>query len=169
MDPICPLSIRSVMIYFLIIFGSLPINTNSRALNGQSVSELCKEVSNTEYFRLPNEKQCREVVRCSPLGLITLRCPIGMAFDVDRQVCDLVRDIENCGHHESKQARNSRSMDSWRIIKELTKKSGNENLMDQSYSKRDVLDPFQGHTFGKRSIVTEIPDRIQTDEFFPSR
>ena len=47
-----------------------------------------------------------------------------------------------------KQGRDLHLVDSWRVIRELSRKPLDKSLMDRGYAKRDVLDPFQGHTFG---------------------
>uniref|UniRef100_A0A1B0DCJ6 Uncharacterized protein n=1 Tax=Phlebotomus papatasi TaxID=29031 RepID=A0A1B0DCJ6_PHLPP len=61
-----------------------------------------------EYFRLTTEGDCRDVVRCDNAGengitrLATVRCPIGLAFDVTRQTCDWKSNVKNCDQLGSK-------------------------------------------------------------------
>ncbi|KRT82489.1 Carbohydrate-binding protein [Oryctes borbonicus] len=67
-----------------------------------STEELCENRSADEYFRLTTEGDCRDVVRCdsnSDTGatrLASVRCPVGLAFDVDRQTCDWKTNVKNC-------------------------------------------------------------------------
>jgi len=57
---------------------------------------LCKDKNAGEFFRLvAGSKQCRDVVSCTDEGLQALRCPPGLAFDLEKQTCewkDLVND-----------------------------------------------------------------------------
>lgn len=63
--------------------------------------ELCRGRSPSEYFRLATDDDCRDVVRCSVQGLLALRCPSGLAFDVDKQTCDWRNNVKNCQQVES--------------------------------------------------------------------
>ena len=59
-----------------------------------SVEELCVGRPPEEFFRLTAEGDCRDVVRCDRAGiagtirLASIRCPSGLAFDLDQQICD---------------------------------------------------------------------------------
>jgi len=57
---------------------------------------LCKDKNAGEFFRLvAGSRQCRDVVSCTDEGLQALRCPPGLAFDLEKQTCewkDLVND-----------------------------------------------------------------------------
>jgi len=57
---------------------------------------LCQDKNAGEFFRLvAGTKQCRDVVSCADDGLQALRCPPGLAFDLEKQTCewkDLVKD-----------------------------------------------------------------------------
>ena len=59
-----------------------------------SVEELCDNRPPQEFFRLTAEGDCRDVVRCDRAGiagtirLASIRCPSGLAFDLDQQICD---------------------------------------------------------------------------------
>lgn len=64
-------------------------------------AELCKGRSPSEYFRLTADEDCRDVVRCSVQGLLALRCPSGLAFDIDKQTCDWKANVKNCEQLES--------------------------------------------------------------------
>jgi len=67
-----------------------------------NVNELCKDRTDGEYFRLTTEGDCRDVVRCDRAGqsgvirLATVKCPNGLAFDLDRQTCDWKANVLNC-------------------------------------------------------------------------
>jgi len=68
----------------------------------QSVEELCVDRPPTEYFRLSTEGDCRDVVRCDRAGtagsirLASVKCPSGLAFDLNQQTCDWSSKVKNC-------------------------------------------------------------------------
>jgi len=68
----------------------------------QSVEELCVDRPPTEYFRLSTEGDCRDVVRCDRAGtagsirLASVKCPSGLAFDLNQQTCDWRSKVKNC-------------------------------------------------------------------------
>lgn len=68
----------------------------------QTPEQLCENRPPEEYFRLSTEGDCRDVVRCDRAGiagairLAAVRCPAGLAFDVDRQTCDWKAKVTNC-------------------------------------------------------------------------
>lgn len=66
-------------------------------------AELCKGRPPHEYFRLTADDDCRDVVRCSVQGLLALRCPSGLAFDIEKQTCDWKSNVKNCAQLESMQ------------------------------------------------------------------
>ncbi|CAL1270360.1 unnamed protein product [Larinioides sclopetarius] len=74
----------------------LSVSIVKRQLDGQNDAELCKDRSPSDYFRLTSEDDCRDVVRCSVQGLLALRCPSGLAFDIDKQTCDWKNNVKNC-------------------------------------------------------------------------
>ena len=59
-----------------------------------SVDELCQGRPDDEFFRLSTHGDCRDVVRCDRAGvagtvrLASIRCPSGLAFDLNKQICD---------------------------------------------------------------------------------
>jgi len=67
-----------------------------------SVEDLCKGRPANEYFRLSTEGDCRDVVRCDRAGiagtirLAQVKCPSGLAFDLQRQTCDWKAKVDNC-------------------------------------------------------------------------
>ena len=70
--------------------------------NNENEAELCRGRQPSEYFRLTSDDDCRDVVRCSVQGLLALRCPSGLAFDIDKQTCDWKSNVKNCQQLESK-------------------------------------------------------------------
>lgn len=71
----------------------VPVPISSDALNDK---DLCEGRSPAEYFRLTADDDCRDVVRCSVQGLLALRCPAGLAFDIEKQTCDWKDHVKNC-------------------------------------------------------------------------
>ena len=67
-----------------------------------NINDLCKDRPDNEYFRLTTEGDCRDVVRCDRAGvsgiirLATVKCPNGLAFDLDLQTCDWKANVKNC-------------------------------------------------------------------------
>ena len=59
-----------------------------------TVADLCKGRPPNEYFRLTTRGDCRHVVSCEGAGiagtirLASVKCPSGLAFDLERQTCD---------------------------------------------------------------------------------
>jgi len=64
--------------------------------------QLCKGKEPGEWFRL-STKDCRDVIQCTEAGLQALRCPHGLAFDLELQTCDWNDNVQkkgNCGKKE---------------------------------------------------------------------
>jgi len=67
-----------------------------------NVEDLCRNRPPTEYFRLTTTGDCRDVVRCDRAGiagtirLASVKCPSGLAFDLERQTCDWKAKVDNC-------------------------------------------------------------------------
>jgi hypothetical protein len=58
---------------------------------------LCADKRNEELFRLQTGKtNCRDVVQCTDSGLQAIRCPPGLAFDVEKQSCNWRQFVDNC-------------------------------------------------------------------------
>jgi len=58
---------------------------------------LCQDKNAGEFFRLvAGAKQCRDVVSCSDSGLEALRCPPGLAFDLEKQTCEWRELVKDC-------------------------------------------------------------------------
>ncbi|XP_050711468.1 chitin deacetylase 1-like [Eriocheir sinensis] len=56
---------------------------------------LCAEKGPGEWFRLA-VTDCRDVIQCTEAGLQALRCPHGLAFDLELQTCDWKGNVKNC-------------------------------------------------------------------------
>merc|ERR1712018_478477 len=51
--------------------------------------QLCADKGAGEWFRLETgEDKCRDVIQCTASGLQAIRCPAGLAFDIEKQTCD---------------------------------------------------------------------------------
>lgn len=70
-----------------------------------SPEKLCKDRKSNEYFRLTADSDggdCRDVVRCDRAGLAgtirlaAVRCPAGLAFDIQTQTCNWKAKVNNC-------------------------------------------------------------------------
>jgi len=58
---------------------------------------LCKDKNAGEFFRLvAGDRNCRDVVACAEGGLQALRCPPGLAFDLEKQTCEWKGAVKNC-------------------------------------------------------------------------
>merc|ERR1712203_1132530 len=52
-------------------------------------AKLCEDKSSGELFRLKSGKDnCRDVIQCTAAGLQAIRCPPGLAFDLEKKNCD---------------------------------------------------------------------------------
>jgi len=59
--------------------------------------KLCQDKSAGELFRLKAGKDaCRDVIQCTAAGLQAIRCPPGLAFDLEKQTCDWKWAVKNC-------------------------------------------------------------------------
>jgi len=59
--------------------------------------KLCRGKSSGELFRLKaGEDSCRDVIQCTAGGLQAIRCPPGLAFDLEKQTCDWKWAVKNC-------------------------------------------------------------------------
>jgi len=67
------------------------------AQDDDAASKLCEGKSSGEMFRLQAGKNnCRDVVQCTASGLQQIRCPPGLAFDLEKQTCDWKAAVTNC-------------------------------------------------------------------------
>jgi len=73
------------------------------------ITSLCTGKEPLEFFRLSASDKngsssfdCRNVVQCTDSGLQGIRCPPGLAFDVDRQTCDWKNVVDNCDQRTKK-------------------------------------------------------------------
>lgn len=60
--------------------------------------ELCRGKGAGEWFRLVggDGDNCRDVIQCTTSGLQAIRCPAGLAFDIEKQTCDWKDQVGNC-------------------------------------------------------------------------
>jgi len=59
--------------------------------------QLCQDKGAGEWFRLETGKdKCRDVIQCTASGLQAIRCPAGLAFDIEKQTCDWKASVKNC-------------------------------------------------------------------------
>merc|ERR1711953_62269 len=59
--------------------------------------QLCSDKGAGEWFRLETgADKCRDVIRCTASGLQAIRCPAGLAFDIEKQTCDWKSSVDNC-------------------------------------------------------------------------
>merc|ERR1739838_1165600 len=59
--------------------------------------QLCQDKGAGEWFRLETGKdKCRDVIQCTVSGLQAIRCPAGLAFDIEKQTCDWKASVKNC-------------------------------------------------------------------------
>merc|ERR1711981_669531 len=59
--------------------------------------QLCSDKGAGEWFRLETGKdKCRDVIQCTASGLQAIRCPAGLAFDIEKQTCDWKASVKNC-------------------------------------------------------------------------
>jgi len=58
---------------------------------------LCKDKGAGEWFRLETgDDKCRDVIQCTASGLQAIRCPAGLAFDIEKQTCNWKASVNNC-------------------------------------------------------------------------
>eukprot|EP00092_Neocalanus_flemingeri_P012213 GFUD01013168.1.p1 GENE.GFUD01013168.1~~GFUD01013168.1.p1 ORF type:complete len:532 (-),score=107.90 GFUD01013168.1:129-1724(-) len=85
-----PLKLLTV---FLVIAGVFGQDDDELALE----KKLCQDKSAGELFRLNAGKDsCRDVIQCTAGGLQAIRCPPGLAFDLEKQTCDWKWAVTNC-------------------------------------------------------------------------
>merc|ERR1712241_844257 len=59
--------------------------------------QLCSDKGAGEWFRLETgQDKCRDVIQCTSSGLQAIRCPAGLAFDIEKQTCDWKDSVKNC-------------------------------------------------------------------------
>jgi len=59
--------------------------------------KICRDKGSGELFRLATgSDKCRDVIQCTAAGLQAIRCPPGLAFDLEAQTCDWKDNVKNC-------------------------------------------------------------------------
>lgn len=51
---------------------------------------------------MPNKKRCDNAGENGVTRLASVKCPTGLAFDIERQTCDWRTNVKNCDRLESK-------------------------------------------------------------------
>jgi len=74
------------------------LDREKRAVSEDDIKDaLCKDKNPGEFFRLvAGGQSCRDVVACAENGLQAIRCPPGLAFDLDKQTCEWKNQVKNC-------------------------------------------------------------------------
>ena len=84
------------------IMGKFSRRTKERQEQEEALEELCSQRNPGEFFRVSEGGDCREVATCDreagtgALRLAPLKCPNGLYFDVERQTCDWLANVDNC-------------------------------------------------------------------------
>lgn len=83
---------------FLLISALVLIQGSLGEETEEYEKELCKEKEAAEWFRLVGGEgdSCRDVIQCTSSGLQAIRCPAGLAFDIEKQTCDWKDQVKNC-------------------------------------------------------------------------
>ena len=82
--------------------GKFSRRTKEREEEEAALEELCSRRNPGEFFRVSEGGDCREVATCDreaatgALRLATLKCPGGLYFDLERQTCDWLANVDNC-------------------------------------------------------------------------
>jgi len=90
---------RLKMNWYSVAFATLLVTSvvcqDDEALSHEE--KLCEDKSAGELFRLSaGEDNCRDVIQCTAAGLQAIRCPPGLAFDLEKQTCDWKWAVKNC-------------------------------------------------------------------------
>lgn len=113
LDPKCwGYSLAVLLSVVVLACDGLPQQTNSIDFNEDrqieidrykaKIAQLCENRPGNEYFRLSTESNCRDVVRCVSNDfrgghtLAAVRCPTGLLFDLEGQVCNWASRVDNC-------------------------------------------------------------------------
>merc|ERR1711935_160517 len=85
------------------VFGqSIRINQNEAPQDDEDDEkalerQLCSDKEAGLWFRLETGKnKCRDVILRTVSGLQAIRCPAGLAFDIEKQTCDWKASVKNC-------------------------------------------------------------------------
>jgi len=87
------------IIILLLIGCSYAQDSPSSTSSTDFEKELCVSKEAGEWFRLVAGEgdSCRDVIQCTASGLQAIRCPAGLAFDIEKQTCDWKDAVKNCG------------------------------------------------------------------------
>lgn len=84
------------LLALIVSLDAAAVRVRRQDANGINDQDLCEGRASGEYFRLTGDDDCRDVVRCSVQGLLALRCPSGLAFDIEKQTCTWKDSVKNC-------------------------------------------------------------------------
>ena len=93
----------AVLTYLLLLAGceaKFSRKTKAQKAAEAALEELCRHRQDSEFFRLEADGNCRTVHSCDRTEGIRIRnltCPMGLLFDVEKQTCDWMANVENCG------------------------------------------------------------------------
>jgi len=97
------IKMRGISLFFVVTLAAFSLlQAQEQEGFNDNVEDLCRARPPTEYFRLTTEGDCRDVVRCDRAGiagtirLASVKCPSGLAFDLERQTCDWKAKVDNC-------------------------------------------------------------------------
>jgi len=74
-------------------------DANAPVGEDDAAKQLCANREPQEWFRLGTKSEnddCRNVIQCTPAGLQAIRCPAGLAFDIEGQTCNWRDQVFNC-------------------------------------------------------------------------
>lgn len=100
--PVYNISMHSCLLIVSIIIQSLLYSAlNCFAQNNSKLHEAAARWGKKD-FRYGNDLRCDKASEIGVTRLATVRCPTGLAFDIERQTCDWKTNVKNCDQLESK-------------------------------------------------------------------
>ncbi|KAG7174661.1 Low-density lipoprotein receptor-related protein 2-like 3, partial [Homarus americanus] len=92
---------------------------------------LCSDKGAGEWFRLA-VTDCRDVIQCTDAGLQALRCPHGLAFDLELQTCDWGIKVTNCNEKVKTKKENQLACGNGECIERILFCDGKNDCIDES-------------------------------------
>lgn len=90
---------KSALFHFYCI-PRLIISRNSKLLTAFEAAPHVEREG--KIFDMRNDLRCDKATEIGVTRLATVRCPTGLAFDIERQTCDWKTNVKNCDQLESK-------------------------------------------------------------------
>ncbi|KPJ15180.1 hypothetical protein RR48_09207 [Papilio machaon] len=136
-----------LLLFTYSVSGEVRVKRQDDDSGGDEVNpeQLCDGRPADEYFRLTTEGDCRDVVRCDKgaengvTRLASVRCPIGLAFDIDRQTCDWKSHVKSCDKLESLKQITCPSGLAFDLDKQTCDWKGKVNNCDKVEKPRKIL------------------------------